>query len=53
MEFIVIVTTGSALLFSLAWWKGPAFRVWIERPKYHFLNRVERFDEANAMRRPR
>jgi hypothetical protein len=32
----------------LVWWRWPAFRVWIEAPKYFMLRQERRFDHRNA-----
>jgi hypothetical protein len=43
----VIVMAVSAIMFVLllAWWRWPAFRVWIEEPKYTMLRQERRFDD--------
>jgi hypothetical protein len=43
INLIVIVI--SAIVFSLllAWWRWPAFRAWIEAPKYLMLRQERRF----------
>jgi hypothetical protein len=43
----LIVITISAIMFALllVWWRWPAFRVWIEAPKYSMLRQERRFDE--------
>ena len=48
----LIVITISAIMFALlvVWWRWPAFRVWIEAPKYSMLRQERRFDDRNAAR---
>jgi len=43
----VIVIAVSAIMFALlvVWWRWPAFRVWIEAPKYTMLRQERRFDD--------
>jgi hypothetical protein len=43
----VIVMAVSTIMFVLllAWWRWPAFRVWIEEPKYTMLRQERRFDD--------
>jgi hypothetical protein len=45
-----IVIAISAIMFALlvVWWRWPAFRVWIEAPKYSMLRQERRFDDRNA-----
>jgi hypothetical protein len=45
INLIVIVI--SAIMFGLllAWWRWPAFRAWIEAPKYVMLRQERRFDD--------
>jgi hypothetical protein len=48
INLIVIVI--SAIMFALVfvWWRWPAFRTWIEAPKYFMLRQERRFDDQNA-----
>jgi hypothetical protein len=48
INLIVIVI--SAIMFALVfvWWRWPAFRTWIEAPKYFMLRQERRFDDRNA-----
>jgi hypothetical protein len=48
----LIVIAISAIMFALLliWWLWPAFRVWIEAPKYSMLRQERRFDGRNAAR---
>jgi hypothetical protein len=48
----LIVIAISAIMFALllVWWRWPAFRVWIETPKYSMLRQERRFDDRNASR---
>ena len=50
INLIVIVI--SAIMFALlmVWWRWPAFRIWIEAPKYSMLRQERRFDDGNAER---
>ncbi len=43
----LIVIGISAIMFALflVWWRWPAFRAWIEAPKYSMLRQERRFDE--------
>ena len=45
INLIVIVI--SAIMFGLLllWWRWPAFRTWIEAPKYFMLRQERRFDD--------
>ena len=42
----LIVIAVSAIMFALllVWWRWPAFRAWIEAPKYSMLCQERRFD---------
>ena len=42
----LIVIAISVIMFALllVWWRWPAFRVWIEAPKYSMLGQERRFD---------
>jgi hypothetical protein len=42
----LIVIAISAIMFALlvVWWRWPAFRDWIEAPKYSMLRQERRFD---------
>ena len=44
-----IVIAISAVMFALlvVWWRWPAFRVWIEAPKYSMLRQERHFDDRN------
>jgi len=46
INLIVIVI--SAIMFGLllVWWRRPAFRAWIEAPKYFMLRQERRFDDG-------
>ena len=48
----LIVIAISAIMFALllAWWRWPAFRIWIEAPKYSMLRQERCFDDRNATR---
>jgi hypothetical protein len=49
----LIVIAISAVMFALPLvrWRWPAFRVWMEAPKYTMLRQERRFDEQVAERR--
>jgi hypothetical protein len=49
----LIVIAISVIMFALllVWLRWPAFRVWIEAPKYSMLRQEHRFDDRNATRR--
>jgi hypothetical protein len=34
------------LALAFVWWRWPAFRLWIEAPKYFMLRQERRFDAA-------
>jgi hypothetical protein len=44
INLIVIVISAVMLALLLVWWRWPAFRVWIEAPKYSMLRQERRFD---------
>jgi hypothetical protein len=50
----LIVIAISAIMFALllVWWRWPAFRVWIEAPKYSMLRQERRFDDQQIKRGP-
>ncbi len=41
---IVIASTGIVLALSVVWLRNPAFRRWVEAPKYQILTQEKRFD---------
>jgi hypothetical protein len=45
INLIVILVSAIVLALLLVWWGWPAFRVWIEAPKYSMLLRERRFDD--------
>ena len=45
INLIVILISAIMLALLLVWWRWPAFRVWIEAPKYSMLRQERRFDE--------
>ena len=51
INLIMIVI--SAIMFGLlvAWWRWPAFRTWIEAPKYFMLRQECRFDASTSRAR--
>ncbi len=44
MDAIVSLAGALAVLFLAAWLISPKLRVWIERPKYRFLEDVQSAD---------
>jgi hypothetical protein len=50
INLIVIVISAIMFALFLVWWRWPAFRVWIEAPKYSMLRQERRFDDRNAAR---
>ena len=50
INLIVIVISAIMFAMLLVWWRWPAFRAWIEAPKYFMLRQERRFDDQNATR---
>jgi hypothetical protein len=50
INLIVFVISAIMLALLLVWWRWPAFRIWIEAPKYFMLRQERRFDDRNAAR---
>jgi hypothetical protein len=50
INLIVIVISAVMLALLLVWWRWPAFRVWIEAPKYSMLHQERRFDQQTGTR---
>ena len=48
INLIVILISAIMVALLLAWWRWPAFRVWIEAPKYIMLRQERRFEDRNA-----
>jgi hypothetical protein len=48
INLIVISISAIMLALLLVWWRWPAFREWIEAPKYSMLRQERRFDDRNA-----
>ena len=48
INLIVIVISAIMFALLLVWWRWPAFRAWIEAPKYYMLRQERRFDDRNA-----
>ncbi len=42
INLIVILISAIMLALLLGWWRWPAFRVWIEAPKYSMRERTLR-----------
>jgi hypothetical protein len=45
INLIVIVISAIVFGLLLLWWLSPAFRAWIEEPKYSMLRRERRFND--------
>jgi hypothetical protein len=45
INLIVIAISATMFALLLVWWRWPAFRVWIEAPKYTMLRQERRFDD--------
>jgi hypothetical protein len=45
VNVIVILVSALMLALLLVWWRWPAFRPWIELPKYSMLRQERRFDD--------
>jgi hypothetical protein len=45
-NLIVIASLVFGVVFVVAWCCSPALRRRVERPKYHFLARVQQYDRA-------
>jgi hypothetical protein len=43
-DLIVYAAVGLTAAFVIAWAIRPDLREWIERPKFHFLESVRRYD---------
>jgi uncharacterized membrane protein YvbJ len=43
---IVWASVAFTVVFVAAWFARPDLRVWIERPKHHFQDAVQRYDRA-------
>jgi hypothetical protein len=50
INLIVIVISAIMFALLLVWWRWPAFRTWIEAPKYFMLRQERRFEDRNAPR---
>jgi hypothetical protein len=50
INLIVIVVSALMLGLLVVWWRWPAFRAWIEAPKYSMLRQERRFHDRNATR---
>ena len=46
INLIVIVISAIMFAVLLVWWRSPAFRTWIETPKYFMLRQERRFDDT-------
>jgi hypothetical protein len=45
INLIVILISAIMLALLVVWWRWPAFRAWIEAPKYSMLRQERRFDD--------
>jgi hypothetical protein len=52
INLIVVVISAVMFALVLVWWRWPAFRAWIEAPKYFMLSQERRFDDQNGPRTP-
>lgn len=52
INLIVIVISAIMFALLLVWWRWPAFRSWIEAPKYFMLRQERRFDDAASLSLP-
>ena len=53
INLIVIVISAIMLVLVLLWWGWPAFRIWIEAPKYFMLRQERRFDDPERRKHSR
>jgi hypothetical protein len=52
INLIVIVISAIMFALLLVWWRWPAFRIWIEAPKYLMLRQERRFEDRDVSRTP-
>lgn len=52
INLIVVFITAIMFALLLVWWRWPAFRLWIEAPKYSMLRQEHRFDDQDKEREP-
>jgi hypothetical protein len=52
INLIVIVISAIMFALLLVWWRWPAFRAWIEAPKYFMLRQERRFEDRKPPRTP-
>jgi hypothetical protein len=45
INLIVILISAIMLALLVVWWRWPAFRAWIEAPKYSMLRQERRFHD--------
>jgi hypothetical protein len=45
INLVVIAISAILLAVLLVWWRRPAFRSWMEAPKYCMLRQERRFDD--------
>ncbi len=48
IDIIVIAISALMLALAFVWWRWPAFRLWIEAPKYFMLHQERRFDHGTS-----
>lgn len=47
-DVIVVLSVLLSVAFVVAWLALPNLRAWIERPKYHFQEHVQRYDRERS-----
>ena len=52
INLIVVVISAVMFALVLVWWRWPAFRAWIEAPKYFMLRQERRFEDRKTPRTP-
>jgi hypothetical protein len=52
INLIMIVISAIMFALLLVWWRWPAFRIWIEAPKYLMLRQERRFEDRDVSRVP-
>jgi len=48
INLVMILISAIMLALLLVWWRWPAFRDWIEAPKYSKLRQERRFDDQQT-----
>jgi hypothetical protein len=52
INLIMIVISAIMFALLLVWWRWPAFRIWIEAPKYLMLRQERRFEDWDVSHAP-